>query len=60
MGQEEKTPNSGADRSCLTLCVSHQSTLGRPVTPAAFITWVGFTCSAGAEGAGVRAQCRIK
>lgn len=25
----------------LTLCVSHQSMLGRPVTPDAFKTWVG-------------------
>lgn len=30
----------------LTLWSSHQSTLGRPVTPAAFSTCVGFTCTA--------------
>lgn len=29
-----------------TLWSSHQSTLGRPVSPAAFSTCVGFTCTA--------------
>lgn len=29
-----------------TLWVSHQSTLGLPVTPAALMIWVGFTCNA--------------
>lgn len=34
-----------APHSTPTLWVSHQSTLGRPVSPAAFRTWVGFTCT---------------
>lgn len=33
-----------------TLWSSHQSTLGRPVTPAALRMWVGFTCTAVAAG----------
>eukprot|EP00983_Pelagomonas_calceolata_P079398 1154648-Pelagomonas_calceolata.AAC.5 len=36
-----------------TLWDSHQSTLGRPVSPAALRTWVGFTCKGdGWAGAG--------
>lgn len=32
-------------RSELTLWLSHQSTFGLPVRPAAFSTWVGLTCN---------------
>lgn len=38
----------------LTLCVSHQSTLGRPVRPAQFITCVGLYCAGRRGGKGPR------
>ena len=42
------------------LWVSHQSTLGRPVTPAALNIWVGLTCDGGKEGYAMGAQGEIR